>query len=410
MINRNKNYTNLAKGYLFPEIARRRKEFQKAHPDANIISLGIGNTTEPITPHILEGMKNFIVGLGTPEGYEGYQDDSAGKPELREKIAKVIYGSKIKASEVFVSDGAKCDLGRLQAMFGSEVNVALQDPAYPVYVDGTVMAGAGGKEPQTENVFSDITYMPCLPENGFFPDLSVVKKNSLIYICSPNNPTGAVATKDNLEHLVNFAKSNDCIILFDAAYSAFIQDTSLPKTIYEIDGAKDVAIEMQSFSKPAGFTGIRLGWCVVPENLKFADGSSVQSAWQRITNTNFNGASIIAQAGGLAALDDEGLNEMNSTIRYYLENEKLIKEAFEGENFKKCGVEIYFTGNAPYIWAKFPGKMSWHIFDEILNQCNVVVTPGSGFGPSGESFIRVSAFGHRENIKEACERLKRFKL
>ena len=165
MINRNKNYTNLAKGYLFPEIARRRKEFQKAHPDANIISLGIGNTTEPITPHILEGMKNFIVGLGTPEGYEGYQDDSAGKPELREKIAKVIYGSKIKASEVFVSDGAKCDLGRLQAMFGSEVNVALQDPAYPVYVDGTVMAGAGGKEPQTENGFSDITYMPCLPEN-----------------------------------------------------------------------------------------------------------------------------------------------------------------------------------------------------------------------------------------------------
>lgn len=410
MIKRNKNYTNLAKGYLFPEIAKRRKAFQAQHPEAKIISLGIGNTTEPLAPHIVEEMKKFVEALGTKEGYEGYQDDSAGMPKLRERISKAIYNGEIKPSEIFVSDGAKCDLGRLQAMFGADVNVAVQDPSYPVYVDGTVMAGAGGKEPVTENGFKDITYMPCLPKNGFFPDLSVVKKDSLIYICSPNNPTGAVATKENLFELVNFAKANGCVVLFDAAYSAFIRDENLPKSIYEIEGAKDCAIEMQSFSKPAGFTGVRLGWCVVPENLKFDDGSKIADAWARITNTAFNGASNIAQAGGFAALDETGLKEMQETISYYLENAALIRSALESENFKVMGVEVYSGGNAPYVWAKFPGKKSWDVFDHILSQCNVVVTPGAGFGPSGESFIRFSSFGHRENIQEACERLKLFKM
>ena len=410
MIKRNSNYTNLAKGYLFPEIAKRRREYQAAHPDAKIISLGIGNTTEPLTPHIVEAMKEFITAMGTVEGYEGYQDDSAGMPKLRERIAQVMYSGKIKASEVYVSDGAKCDLGRLQTMFGSGVNVAVQDPSYPVYVDGTVMAGAGGKEPVTETGFKDITYMPCLPENGFFPDLSVVKKNSLIYICSPNNPTGACATRKNLEDLVKFAKANDCIVLYDGAYSAFIRDASIPKTIYEIPGADEVAIEMQSFSKPAGFTGVRLGWTVVPEKIKFDDGSAVHTAWEREINTQFNGASNIAQAGGYAALDEIGLKEMEETINYYLENGRLIKEALEGENFKAANVEIYFTGNAPYVWAKFNGKKSWDVFDAILDQCHVVCTPGAGFGPSGESFIRFSSFGHRENVIEACNRLKTLKV
>lgn len=410
MIKKNKNYANISRGYLFPEIARRRREFQSAHPDAKIISLGIGNTTEPLTPHIVEAMKRYVEALGTKEGYSGYQDDSAGTPELRERISQVMYSGKIRPCEIFVSDGAKCDLGRLQAMFGADVKVAVQDPSYPVYVDGTVMAGAGGKEPALESGFKDITYMPCLPENGFFPDLSAVQKDSLIYICSPNNPTGAVASRQNLEELVRFAKKNGCIILFDAAYSAFVRDKSLPKSIFEIDGATDCAIEMQSFSKPAGFTGVRLGWCAVPEALKFEDGSKVADTWARITNTAFNGASNIAQAGGYAALDETGRAEMERTVDFYLENASFIRSALQGENFREMGAEVYSGGNAPYVWAKFPGKKSWDVFDEILRQCKVVVTPGAGFGPSGESFVRFSSFGHRENIQEACERLKLFRM
>lgn len=410
MIKRNRNYTNIAAGYLFPEIAKRRREFQAANPGARIISLGIGNTTEPLTPHIADAMKRYVEALGTKEGYTGYQDDSAGIPKLRERISSVIYGGKVKPCEVFVSDGAKCDLGRLQAMFGAEVKVAVQDPSYPVYVDGTVMAGAGGKEPAGENGFKDITYMPCLPENGFFPDLSAVQKDSLIYICSPNNPTGAVATRRNLEELVRFARENGCIVLFDAAYSAFVRDKELPKTIFEIDGAADCAIEMQSFSKPAGFTGVRLGWCVVPERLKFEDGTKVADTWARITNTAFNGASNIAQAGGYAALDETGLAEMEQTVSFYLENASLIRSALQSDNFKAMGTEVYSGGNAPYVWAKFPGKKSWDVFDEILRQCHVVVTPGAGFGPSGESFIRFSSFGHREQIQEACGRLESFRM
>lgn len=410
MINRNKNFKNLAAGYLFPEIGKRRKAFAASNPGAQIISLGIGNTTEPLTPHIVEAMKNYVDTLGTKEGYCGYQDDSAGFTELRERIAKVMYSDLISPSEVFVSDGAKCDVGRLQQLFGSDVRVAVQDPAYPVYVDGSVMVGAAGKKPATSKGYREITYMPCLPENNFFPDLSVVKKNSLIYFCSPNNPTGAVATKTQLEKLVNYARENSCIILFDAAYSAFIRDSSLPKTIYEIKGAKECAIEVNSFSKPAGFTGVRLGWTVVPEELKFQDGTKVQTAWARITNTFFNGASIIAQMGGYAALDDIGLSEMKGLIDYYLENASLIREALESENFKAMGVRVYSGGNAPYVWAQFPGKDSWEVFDAILSQCHVVTTPGVGFGPSGESFIRFSSFGHRESVEEACKRLKNFKL
>ena len=410
MIRRNNNFKNLAKGYLFPEIAKRRREFQASHPDAHIISLGIGNTTEPLAPHIVEAMKSYVEALGTPEGYEGYQDDSAGKPALRQRIADVVYSGRITADEVFVSDGAKCDLGRLQFMFGAGVRVAVQDPSYPVYVDGSVMAGAAGREAATGKGFADITYMPCLPENGFFPDLSAVKSDSLIYICSPNNPTGAVATRDNLSQLVSFARTNGCIVLFDAAYSAFIRDDSLPKSIYEIEGAKECAIEMQSFSKPAGFTGVRLGWCVVPQQLVFEDGSKVADTWTRMINTAFNGASNVAQAGGLAALDDVGQRQTKETIDYYLENAALIREALGSANFKAAGVIPYSGGNAPYVWAAFPGHKSWDVFDAILSQCHVVTTPGAGFGPSGESFIRFSAFGQRESVQEAGGRLSHLEL
>lgn len=405
MIQKNPCFTNLAAGYLFPEIAKRRRAYASAHPDADIISLGIGNTTEPLTPHIAESMAAYVTRLGTRDGYAGYGDDSAGEIPLRKKIADVLYSELVDWDEIFVSDGAKCDVGRIQQMFGAKVPVAVQDPAYPVYVDGAVMVGAAGKQPAEKSGYPDITYMPCLPENNFFPDLSVVKPDSLIFFCSPNNPTGAVATKSELKQLVDFARTNGCIIIFDAAYSAFIRDEQLPKTIFEIDGARNCAIEINSFSKPAGFTGVRLGWTVVPKELKFADGTPVQTLWTRLTNTFFNGASNIAQAGGIAALDAQGLAEMRGLTDYYLENARLIKQALQSSHFSAAGVEVYGQNNAPYLWVRFPGKKSWDMFDIILDKCRVVTTPGVGFGPAGESFIRFSSFGHRDAVQKACSRL-----
>lgn len=409
MIKRNKNLANISAGYLFPEISRRRKAFAQNHPEAKIISLGIGNTTEPITPHIAKAMSDYALSLGTKEGYSGYGEDT-GLTSLRERISSVFYSGKISPDEIVISDGAKCDIGRLQLMFGSKVKVAVQDPAYPVYVDGSVMMGAAGSTKKGKSGYKGITYMPCLPENKFFPDLSCVKPNSLIYFCSPNNPTGAASTREELTKLVNVAKQKGCLIIYDAAYFAFIRDDKLPKTIYEIEGARDCAIEINSFSKPAGFTGVRLGWSVVPANLKYSDGYPIAKDWVRIITTVFNGASNIAQQGGLAALDEEGLAEMKGLIDYYLENAKIIKKALESENFKKMGIEIYGQGNAPYLWVKFPGKKSWEVFDQILEQCNVVTTPGSGFGPAGESFIRFSSFGHREDVEEAAKRLAKLVL
>ena len=238
----------------------------------------------------------------------------------------------------------------------------------------------------------------------------MVKPNSLIYFCSPNNPTGAVATKEELKTLVDFANKNGCIIIFDAAYSSYIRDASIPTTIYEIEGAKKCAIEINSFSKPIGFTGVRLGWSIIPNELKFADGTAVQQVWSRLTNTFFNGASNIAQAGGMASLDEQGIKETKELTDFYLENARIIREALKGENFKNAGVEIYGGDNAPYVWAKFPGKDSWEVFDKILEQCNVVTTPGAGFGPAGESFIRFSSFGHREDVIEATKSLSLLKL
>jgi len=399
MIKRNPYIANLKAGYLFPEIAKRRREYAAAHPDAKIISLGIGNTTEPIMPHINAGLVEGAKKLGTVQGYSGYQDE--GIAALREKISSVFYSGNFGIDEIFISDGAKCDIGRMQILFGNEVKIAVQDPSYPVYVDGSVIAGAAGS--WDSNGYKGITYLPCTADNNFFPDLDLVLKDSLIYFCSPNNPTGAVADRGQLSSLVGAAIKKGCIIIFDAAYSEFIRDSALPKTIYEIEKADQCAIEVNSFSKPAGFTGVRLGWSVVPKAVKFAGGESVNSDWSRIAGTIFNGASNVAQAGGLAALDDEGLKEIRALTDFYLGNAKLIRDAL-----LKLGIQCIGGDNSPYIWAHFPGRDSWEVFAEILEKCQVVTTPGAGFGPAGQGYIRFSSFGHRADVEEACKRLSAY--
>lgn len=404
MLNRNPNIAHLSSGYLFPEISRRRNAYAKANPEARIISLGIGNTTEPLTPHVVEGLQAEALRLGTKKGYSGYGDET-GLPSLRAKIAEVLYSGLVSPEEVFISDGAKCDIGRIQYLFGQNVAVAVQDPAYPVYVDGSVMIGAAGPVLENGSGYKGITYMPCTAENDFFPDLSVIPQNALVYFCSPNNPTGAVATKAQLEELVRVVRSRNSIIIFDSAYASFIRDPSLPKSIFEIDGARECAIEISSFSKPIGFTGVRLGWSIVPEQLVFSDGTPVMRDWTRLMTTIFNGASNIAQYGGLASLDEEGLAETRTLTDFYLENAALIRKALQGKNFTDAGVRLFGGDNAPYIWAQFPGRKSWEIFDLILDSCHVVCTPGAGFGPAGESFIRFSSFGHRDQVIEACSRL-----
>jgi LL-diaminopimelate aminotransferase len=402
---RNKNFAKLQAGYLFPEIGRRRRAFLEQNPDAQVISLGIGNTTEPLTPHIVEAMKNAVVGLGTLDGYSGYDDDPRGQAllqNLKARIAEKWYGGIVSADEILVSDGVKPDCGRLQVLFGSDATVAIQDPAYPVYVDGSVIVGATGTYNQEMGQFDGIAYMSCTPENDFLPDLESLPRTDLVYWCSPNNPTGAVSTREQLEALVAFARRNGPIIIFDAAYSAFVQDDGLPRSIFEIEGSREVALEVNSLSKPVGFAGVRLGWTVVPNELAFDDGTPVRKDWSRIMGTLFNGASNVAQYGALAALDDEGAEEMRQTVGYYMENARIIRQ-----ELTDLGVTAYGGVNSPYVWAHFPGQDSWDVFEDILQKAHVVTTPGSGFGPSGAGFIRFSAFGHREDIAEAARRLAR---
>ncbi|MDR2952840.1 MAG: LL-diaminopimelate aminotransferase [Treponema sp.] len=396
MIKRNPCIANIKAGYLFPEVAKRRREYAAAHTSAKIISLGVGNTTEPIPPHINSGLVEGARRLGAAETYSGYQDE--GLTELREKISAVFYGGKFSIDEIFISDGAKCDIGRLQILFGAETKIAVQDPSYPVYVDGSVLAGAAGG--YTGSGYAGVTYLPCTAENGFFPDPALIPENGLVYFCSPNNPTGAVADKRQLAALVTAVTSKGALLIFDAAYSGYIRDPALPRSVFEIDGARDCAIEVNSFSKLAGFTGVRLGWSAVPKELRYASGESVNADWSRVVATIFNGASNIAQAGALAALDREGLEEIRGLTDFYLGNAKLIKDALRRLEIACIGGE-----NSPYIWAHFPGRDSWEVFTEILEKCQIVTTPGSGFGPAGQSFIRFSAFGHRADIEEACARL-----
>lgn len=401
MAKRNPNMAKLHSSYLFPEIARRKKEFLDKNPKAKIISLGIGDTTQPITPHIAKGLSGEVSRLGTKKGYNGYGAEQ-GLKELRDKIAEKLYSGMIKGDEVFVSDGAKPDTARLQLLFGSNATIAVQDPSYPVYVDSGVILGQTRSYNQKKSQFDGIEYMQCNPENDFFPDLDKAKKTDIIFFCNPNNPTGAAVSAEQLRGLVDFASANNSILVYDSAYSRFISEKSLPKSIYEIEGAKEVAIEISSFSKPIGFTGVRLGWTIVPNELKFDDGTPVNKDWNRIMTTLFNGASNIAQHGALNALDETGMKEMRGTISYYLGNAKLIRASMQ-----KLKYEVYGGIHAPYLWVKIPGKTSWEAFEEFLARAHVVTVPGTGFGPSGEGFLRLSSLGHREDVKEAVQRIGR---
>lgn len=386
---RNPHMSALKANYLFPEIHQRKLKFIAENPEASVISLGIGDTTEPIPESIAKSLEEASIGLATYEKYSGYGPEQ-GSMALRQQIASKIYQNGIQMEEVFISDGAKCDLGRLQMLFGGDISIAVQDPSYPVYIEGSRIQGV-----------KDIAFMKCCPENHFFPDLKLLPRTDLIYFCSPNNPTGAVATRDQLKALVHLAKVNHSIIIFDAAYSHYIQDDNLPKSIYEIEGAKEVAIEISSFSKIAGFTGVRLGWTVIPKEIKYDDGSFVKADWNRLTSTVFNGASNIAQAGGFAVLEERGLEEVNKLTKFYLENAAIIKEAL-----MSLGHKVFGGVNAPYLWVHFKGKNSWSVFQEFLDKYHIVTTPGSGFGPAGEEYLRFSAFGRRENILKAATRLK----
>ncbi|XP_004241409.1 LL-diaminopimelate aminotransferase, chloroplastic [Solanum lycopersicum] len=399
-VSRNENLAKLQAGYLFPEIARRRSAHMLKHPDAQIISLGIGDTTEPIPEVITSAMAKRAHELSTLNGYSGYGAEQ-GEKQLRASIASTYYANVgLEENEIFVSDGAKSDISRLQVLFGSNVSMAVQDPSYPAYVDSSVIMGQTGQFQKDVEKYGNIAYMRCTPENGFFPDLSSVPRTDIIFFCSPNNPTGSAASREQLTKLVQFAKDNGSILVYDSAYAMYICDDS-PKSIFEIPGAKEVAIEVSSFSKYAGFTGVRLGWTAIPKALLYSDGFPVAKDFNRIVCTSFNGASNIAQAGGLACLSPDGFKAMMDVVGYYKENTQIIMDTFNS-----LGYKVYGGKNAPYVWVHFPGRSSWEVFSEILEKTHVVTTPGSGFGPGGEGFVRVSAFGHRENVIEACRRFK----
>lgn len=399
-VSRNENLAKLQAGYLFPEIARRRSAHMLKHPDAQIISLGIGDTTEPIPEVITSAMAKRAHELSTLNGYSGYGAEQ-GEKQLRASIASTYYANVgLEEDEIFVSDGAKSDISRLQVLFGSNASMAVQDPSYPAYVDSSVIMGQTGQFQKDVEKYGNIAYMRCTPENGFFPDLSSVPRTDIIFFCSPNNPTGSAASREQLTKLVQFAKDNGSILVYDSAYAMYICDDS-PKSIFEIPGAKEVAIEVSSFSKYAGFTGVRLGWTAIPKALLYSDGFPVAKDFNRIVCTCFNGASNIAQAGGLACLSPDGFKAMMDVVGYYKENTQIIMDTFNSLGFK-----VYGGKNAPYVWVHFPGRSSWEVFSEILEKTHVVTTPGSGFGPGGEGFVRVSAFGHRENVIEACRRFK----
>ena len=400
----NLNYRKLSAGYLFQEIGRRTKEFTENNPGIKVMKLGIGNTTEPITPTVLSGLHFGVEKLGKIETYTGYGDEQGDK-RLREALVKFYEkkGIVLDLTEIFISDGAKPDTANIQSIFGLENIVAVQDPSYPVYVDTNVIAGRTNEFNENKNQYDGIVYMPCNKENIFFPEIPN-KKVDLIYLCFPNNPTGAVATKEQLKKFVDYARENKAIIIFDAAYSAFISDSNLPKSIYEIDGAKECSIEINSFSKIAGFTGIRLGWTIVPKDLITENSrpEELNFMWNRRQTTFFNGASNIAQEGGLAALTEQGQKECKILADYYITNAKIIKQGLEA-----IGLKVFGGDNAPYLWVQTPNKMdSWEFFDKLLKETCVVGTPGSGFGPSGQGYFRLSAFGHKKDIENAVESIK----
>ena len=400
----NPNYDLLAAGYLFPEIARRAKAYVSANPGAVLMRLGIGDTTEPLVPSVVSGLQRGVAKLADVKTYSGY-GDSEGQAVLREAIAKryAKFGARVGIDEIFVSDGAKPDSGNIQSIFSQDAVVAVQDPAYPVYVDTNVIAGRAGNYDPKRKLYQRLYYMPCSEANDFFPAVPD-RKVDLLYLCSPNNPTGAVATKAQLQTMIDYARQNKAIILYDAAYCDYINDSSLPRSIYELPGAEECAIEIYSLSKGAGFTGVRLGWTIVPKALVVEDAEpgKVNRIWGRRQNTFFNGASNVVQQGALAALGEAGQAECAKIVAYYMENAAIIRHAIT-----ELGLTCYGGDNAPYVWLKTPGEMSsWDFFDKLLAETHVVGTPGSGFGPSGEGFFRLSAFGHRQSIETAVESIR----
>ncbi|AMA08932.1 LL-diaminopimelate aminotransferase [Picosynechococcus sp. PCC 73109] len=405
MVRINENYLKLKAGYLFPEIARRVNGFLAENPNAPIIKLGIGDVTEPLPAACREAMAKAIDDMGDRANFKGYGPEQ-GYAWLREKIAVHDFqarGCDIDASEIFVSDGAKCDTGNILDIFGKDNTIAVTDPVYPVYVDTNVMAGHTG-EADESGKYGGLTYIPITADNDFVAQIPT-EKVDLIYLCFPNNPTGATATKEQLQAWVDYAKANGSIIFFDAAYEAFITDESLPHSIYELEGAKDCAIEFRSFSKNAGFTGTRCAFTVVPKNLTVtaSNGQAVQlwSLWNRRQSTKFNGVSYIVQRGAEAVYSEAGQAQIKTLIDFYLENAAIIRRELQA-----VGFDVYGGVNAPYVWVKTPaGLSSWDFFDKLLINCNVVGTPGSGFGAAGEGYFRISAFNSRENVLEAMKRI-----
>ncbi len=401
----NDNYLKLKAGYLFPEIARRVNAFAQANPDAKIIRLGIGDVTEPLPEACRTAMIKAVEEMGDRNTFKGYGPEQ-GYAWLREKIAASDFqarGCEVDPSEIFISDGSKCDTGNILDIFGDDNIIAVTDPVYPVYVDTNVMAGHTGAA-NDKGEFEGFVYLPITAENNFTAEIPS-QKVDLIYLCFPNNPTGATATKEHLKAWVDYAKANDSIIFFDAAYEAFITNPELPHSIYEIEGARDCAIEFRSFSKNAGFTGTRCALTVVPKTLtaKAADGSDVElwKLWNRRQSTKFNGVSYIVQRGAEAIYCAEGRSQIEALVNFYMENAKIIREQLTA-----AGLAVYGGVDAPYVWVKTPnGLSSWEFFDKLLQVVNVVGTPGSGFGAAGEGYFRISAFNSRSNVEEAMRRI-----
>jgi LL-diaminopimelate aminotransferase len=402
----NDNYLKLKAGYLFPEIARRVNAFAQANPEAKIIRLGIGDVTEPLPQACREAMVKAVDDMADRTSFKGYGPEQ-GYEWLREAIAQNDFkarGCDIDAAEIFISDGSKCDCGNILDIFGNDNTIAVTDPVYPVYVDTNVMAGHTG-DANAQGEYGGLVYLPITADNQFTASIHTDKQVDLIYLCFPNNPTGAVATREHLEAWVKYAKAHGSIIFFDAAYEAFITDPAIPHSIYEIDGAKDCAIEFRSFSKNAGFTGTRCALTVVPKTLmgKAADGTDVElwKLWNRRQSTKFNGVSYIVQRGAEAVYAADGKAQTRALIDFYMENAKIIRAQLTA-----AGIEVHGGVNAPYVWLKTPdGLSSWDFFDKLLTHCNVVGTPGSGFGAAGEGYFRISAFNSRDNVNEAMQRI-----
>lgn len=402
----NANFLKLKAGYLFPEIARRVKAYTEANPDLakRIIRCGIGDVTEALPSAVVKAMHEGVEELASRDSFKGYGPEQ-GYEFLRQAIVDHQFANLgISADEVFISDGSKCDTGNILDIFGKGNVIAITDPVYPVYVDTNVMAGNTG-DADEKGAYDGLLYLECNAENHFVADVPK-EKADLIYLCFPNNPTGAVATREQLEAWVAYAKKNDAIILFDAAYEAFIQDPAIPRSIFEIEGARDVAIEFRSFSKNGGFTGVRCAYVVIPKSVsgKTDNGQriSLHQLWSRRHSTKFNGASYPVQKAAAAVFSEEGKKQVDELISHYMGNAKLLREAAAA-----AGLPVFGGENAPYVWVGCPeGLTSWDMFDKMLSEAQVVITPGSGFGSAGEGYFRISAFNSRENVEEVCRRLK----